>query len=63
MMGWILALALCAACFGALFVSKRCSRPALELALVAILIALAGYGWQGRPELAGQPTARPAAAN
>lgn len=55
-MGWIFALVLAGLTMAGLYFSKRCSRQALELAGAAILIALAGYGWQGSPDTAGQPT-------
>lgn len=55
-MGWLFALAFAALSLFALYRSGRCSRQALELAGVAVLIALAGYGWQGRPDMPGQPT-------
>lgn len=56
-MGWVFASALAVISFLGLYLSGRCSRLALELAGVAILTALAGYGWQGSPDLSGQPTA------
>jgi uncharacterized membrane protein YfcA len=54
-MGWIFAFGLGACSFAGLYFSKRCSRLALELAGAAILVALAGYGWQGKPDMAGNP--------
>jgi len=54
-MGWVFAAILAAAAFAALYFSRRCSRQALELAGAAILVALAGYGWQGSPDQAGNP--------
>lgn len=55
MTGWIFAIGLGACSFAGLYFSKRCSRLALELAGAAILVALAGYGWQGSPDMAGNP--------
>lgn len=54
-MGWIIALALAALTLAGLWLSGRCPRIVLEMALAAILVALAGYGWQGSPEMAGHP--------
>lgn len=56
-MGWIFASVFAVVSFLALYLSGRCSRLALELAGVAVLVALAGYGWQGSPDQPGQPTA------
>lgn len=54
-MGWLFAFVLAAATFMALWRSGRCSRLALEIAGAAILIGLAGYAWQGSPDMAGNP--------
>lgn len=63
-MGWLIVAILAALTFTALYFSRRCSRQALELAGAAILIALAGYGWQGSPEMPGNPVSpAPAAVN
>jgi cytochrome c-type biogenesis protein CcmH len=62
-MGWLYAFVLGAATFGGLYFSKRCSLMALELAGAAILVALAGYGWQGSPDTAGHPVSQPAPGN
>lgn len=59
-MGWIIAFVFAAASMFALYRSGRCSRLALELAGAAVLVALAGYGWLGSPDLEGQPTSPPA---
>lgn len=61
-MGWVLTIGLAGLTFLGLILSRRCSRMALELAGAAILIALAGYSWQGSPGLAGQPVERTVAA-
>jgi cytochrome c-type biogenesis protein CcmH len=63
MMGWLFAFIFAAATFAGLYFSKRCSRLALELAGAAILIALAGYGWQGSPDMAGNPVSPSAPGN
>ena len=60
-MGWLFAFGFAALSMFALYRSGRCSRLALELAGAAALVALADYGWQGNPDLPGQPTT-PAAA-
>jgi cytochrome c-type biogenesis protein CcmH len=54
-MGWLFAATLAAATFAALYFSRRCSRQALELAGVAVLVALVGYAWQGSPDQPGNP--------
>lgn len=54
-MGWLFLIVLAALTFGALWKSGRLDRTALELAAVAILIGVAGYTWQGTPDLAGSP--------
>jgi hypothetical protein len=62
-MGWVIALVLAAICFAALYFSKRCSRLGLEIVGAALLIALAGYGWQGSPDMPGNPVSPAAPAN
>ncbi|QJU59004.1 cytochrome C biogenesis protein [Sphingomonas sp. AP4-R1] len=67
MNGWVI-LALLAALLGAgLWVVIRPARMVSELIAAAVLVALAGYAWQGSPMLAGKPTGprdnRPAPAN
>lgn len=60
-MGWIIAAVLAALCFAGLYFARRCSRLALEIVGAALLLALAGYGWQGSPDLPGNPVAAAAA--
>ena len=60
-MGWAITLALALLSWLALYLSRRCSRQALELAAAAILIALAGYAWQGHPDTPGRPMTSTAA--
>lgn len=60
-MGWLFAIGLAGLTFLGLVLSRRCSRMALELAGAAILVALAGYSWQGSPGLTGQPVVRTSA--
>lgn len=59
-MGWLFAICFAAICFGALWMSGRCSRQALEIVGAALLLGLAGYAWQGSPDMAGAPVVRPA---
>lgn len=54
-MGWLFAVLLAGFTFAGLWASKRLNRVAFELCAAAILIALAGYAWQGSPDLAGSP--------
>ena len=62
-MGWLFILLLGAAVLIALWKLAGFGRTALQLAAAAILIAMAGYAWQGNPELAGKPVPPPARAN
>lgn len=57
-MGWIVALVLSGGVLAGLHLSGRLARPAVEIAVVAMLIALAGYGWQGSPDMAGNPVSQ-----
>ena len=34
-------------------------RPALEIIGAALLLAIAGYGWQGSPGMPGKPVSAP----
>ncbi|HEY6869804.1 MAG TPA: hypothetical protein VI199_08610 [Novosphingobium sp.] len=61
-MGWVFAVVLAALVLLGLQASGRCSRLALEIAAAALLAGLAGYGWQGSPDLAGRPVAAPSVA-
>lgn len=54
-MGWIIALAFAVLAWIALWRSRRVPRTALEIIAAALLLALAGYGWQGSPGMAGKP--------
>lgn len=67
MNGWVI-LALLAAVLGAgLWVAIRPARTVSELIAAALLVALAGYAWQGSPLVPGRPTGpkdnRPAPSN
>lgn len=54
-MGWAIVSMLSAVAILLLYASGRCPRAALEIGAVAVLIALAGYSWQGSPEMDGHP--------
>jgi len=58
-MGWIIAVALALVTGAGLFVFVRRDMGALQLAAAALLVALAGYSWQGHPGLPGAPKAAP----
>lgn len=58
-MGWVFILSFAAMAFGALWLTGRCSRPALELAAAALIVAVAGYSWQGSPDAPGNPVPGP----
>ena len=59
-MGWVIMLGLAVATAAALwrFVGK--DQAALQFLGAALLLALAGYAWQGRPQLEGRPKPPPA---
>lgn len=54
-MGWIFAFVFAALAWGALYLSGRCPRMALELAAALLLVGIAGYAWQGSPDMPGNP--------
>ena len=54
-MGWFAALIMALLLFAGLWHFARLDRGMLQFLLAAILFALAGYAWQGRPELPGAP--------
>jgi cytochrome c-type biogenesis protein CcmH len=58
-MGWVLSFGFAALCWLVLYFSKRCSRLALELGAAILLVGVAGYGWQGSPDMAGNPVSHP----
>lgn len=58
-MGWILLLLLALAAFAAIWRFGRLDVAGLQLLAAALLLALAGYAWQGRPGLPGSPKAPP----
>ncbi len=59
-MGWLFAMGFAALSFLALWLSGRCSRMALEIGAAALLVGIAGYGWQGSPDMPGHPVTRAA---
>lgn len=62
-MGWIFPLLFGVGLVIAIAKFAKPPRTVLELAVVASLIALAGYAWQGSPDLAGSPRAGTARIN
>lgn len=56
-MGWVVALLMAALAWIGLWRSGRVPRVALEIVGAALLLALAGYGWQGSPGMPGKPVA------
>ena len=54
-MGWIFAIGFAVLVPAGLWLSGRCSRLALEITAAALLVGIAGYGWQGSPDMPGQP--------
>ena len=58
-MGWLLIVILAALVFVLLWRFANFRGPSLQLLASALLIALAGYAWQGRPGLAGKPVPPP----
>ena len=59
-MGWAILLVLALGAFAAVWRFGRLDRAGLQLLAAALLLALAGYAWQGRPDLPGSPKAPPA---
>jgi hypothetical protein len=54
-MGWLLVGSFASLTLFLLYASGRCSRLALEVAAAALLFGIAGYGWQGSPDMLGSP--------
>lgn len=55
MIGWIILLLLAVLAFGALWFFVRPGKAGLQLVGATILLACAGYAWQGHPGLGGEP--------
>jgi cytochrome c-type biogenesis protein CcmH len=58
-MGWIAMIVLTLLAGAGLFVFVRRDTGALQFTAAALLLALAGYAWQGHPGFAGAPKAAP----
>jgi cytochrome c-type biogenesis protein CcmH len=56
-MGWMFLLVFAALTFAGLWRSRLLNRTGLEIAAVALLVGLAGYAWQGSPNLPGVSSA------
>ena len=56
-MGWLILLILAAAAFAAIWRFARLDRAGAQLLAAALLIACAGYAWQGSPGRSGSPRA------
>ena len=56
MSGWLILGLLAIATFAALWLFARPGRGSIELVAATLLLAVAGYAWQGNPGLAGKPT-------
>jgi cytochrome c-type biogenesis protein CcmH len=55
MMGWAFVIGFAAVAWIAFWRSGRCPRAALEVIGAALLLAIAGYGWLGSPDMPGKP--------
>lgn len=55
MNGWLIAAIFAVSLMALLVAMGRIPRMSWELTAAAVLLGLAGYAWQGSPELAGQP--------
>lgn len=56
MNGWLILAGLALAAGGGLWLALRPKRAVGELIAAALLVALAGYAWQGSPGYSGHPT-------
>ena len=59
-MGWVIMLVLAVVTGAVLWRFVGRDKAALQFLAAALLLALAGYAWQGRPELQGKPKPPPA---
>jgi cytochrome c-type biogenesis protein CcmH len=55
MIGWVFVIVFALAAFAALWRFGRLDRGGLQFVGAGLLLALAGYAWQGHPHLAGSP--------
>ncbi|WP_070152673.1 tetratricopeptide repeat protein [Sphingobium phenoxybenzoativorans] len=55
MMGWAIVLGLLGVSLAGIIGIGRLPRATWELVAAALILGLAGYAWQGRPNLAGSP--------
>ncbi|HEX5185114.1 MAG TPA: tetratricopeptide repeat protein [Allosphingosinicella sp.] len=58
-MGWVFILILALAVFAALWRFGRLDKGGLQFLAASLLLAFAGYAWQGHPRLAGSPRRPP----
>ena len=58
-MGWLALLVLAALLIAAMWKLGRFDRPSLQFLASGILLAMAGYAWQGSPGLVGKPLPPP----
>jgi cytochrome c-type biogenesis protein CcmH len=58
-MGWLILLVLALGAFAAVWRFAGLDRAGMQLLASALLLACAGYAWQGSPGLAGAPKAPP----
>jgi len=54
-MGWVIAIVLAVLVLLGLYLSRRVNGASLQLCAALVLVALAGYAWQGSPDMAGHP--------
>jgi cytochrome c-type biogenesis protein CcmH len=59
-MGWLIFLGLALVVAGLLWRFGKLPKGGIELVGAALLLAVAGYAWQGSPALPGKPTPAPA---
>lgn len=58
-MGWLFVIGLAVLAWLTLWRSGRAPLAALEIIGAALLLAIAGYGWQGSPGMPGKPVSAP----
>ena len=55
MTGWLILIVLAGMTLAGLTLPRAAPRAALEVVIAALLLALAGYAWQGSPGMPGHP--------